>query len=55
MVIAGTTVSAFCYLQFFPFPNHENGWAPHAFFNVMEMERSREIEGATARYADLEA
>ncbi|KAF5759937.1 putative phosphatidate phosphatase [Helianthus annuus] len=54
-MIIGTTVSAFCYLQFFPFPNHENGWAPHAFFNVMEMERSREIEGATARYADLEA
>ncbi|KAL8253353.1 hypothetical protein R6Q59_037046 [Mikania micrantha] len=53
--IIGTIVSAFCYLQFFPFPNHENGWAPHAFFTMMEMERSREKAGASARFADLEA
>lgn len=52
--LIGTTVAAFCYLQFFPFPNHKNGWAPHAFIAVMEMERSQDGEGANARFADLE-
>ncbi|CAI9302096.1 unnamed protein product [Lactuca saligna] len=50
--IIGTVVAAFCYLQFFPFPNHENGWAPHAFFAMMERERSREAANA---HHDLEA
>nr|XP_043618047.1 probable lipid phosphate phosphatase 4 [Erigeron canadensis] len=52
--LIGTTVAAFCYLQFFPFPNHKNGWAPHAFIAVMEMERSLNAEGANARSADLD-
>ena len=53
--IIGTTVSAFCYLQFFPFPNHENGWAPHAHFHVMEGEHAAmHAETANARSNDLE-
>ncbi|KAJ8753664.1 hypothetical protein K2173_026340 [Erythroxylum novogranatense] len=31
----GTVVAAFCYLQFYPFPHHEEGWAPHAFMNTL--------------------
>ncbi|KAK4751003.1 hypothetical protein SAY87_004485 [Trapa incisa] len=39
--IIGTVISTSCYLQFFPFPNDPNGWAPHArYFRVLE-ERTR--------------
>ncbi|KAL4557341.1 hypothetical protein LXL04_035516 [Taraxacum kok-saghyz] len=49
--VIGTVVAAFCYLQFFPFPHHENGWAPHAFF----AERERLRDAANAHSHDLEA
>ncbi|KAL3748850.1 hypothetical protein ACJRO7_010003 [Eucalyptus globulus] len=38
--LLGSVVAAFCYLQFFPYPNDMNGWAPRAFFHTME-ERNR--------------
>ncbi|GKB17432.1 lipid phosphate phosphatase 1 [Tanacetum coccineum] len=53
--IIGTTVAAFCYLQFFPFPNAQNGWAPHAFLATMERERVQNREVVTAPLPDLEA
>ncbi|CAK9155778.1 unnamed protein product [Ilex paraguariensis] len=34
--LIGSAVSTLCYLQFFPLPHHENGWAPHAFFRMLE-------------------
>ncbi|KAK4479303.1 hypothetical protein RD792_014814 [Penstemon davidsonii] len=34
--LIGIVVSAVCYLQFFPFPHYNNGWAPHAFNRIME-------------------
>ncbi|KAF8025214.1 hypothetical protein BT93_F2147 [Corymbia citriodora subsp. variegata] len=38
--LIGSIIAAFCYLQFFPYPNDTNGWAPHSFFQMME-ERNR--------------
>ncbi|KAM7479672.1 hypothetical protein LguiA_027885 [Lonicera macranthoides] len=38
--LIGTVISAVCYLLFFPFPNEVNGWAPHAYFRMLE-----ELEG----------
>ncbi|XP_074376261.1 lipid phosphate phosphatase 2-like isoform X1 [Apium graveolens] len=35
----GSTISATCYLQFFPFPHLPNGWAPHASFTRIEDNR----------------
>ncbi|KAI4324672.1 hypothetical protein MLD38_030139 [Melastoma candidum] len=34
--LIGTVVSTFCYLQFFPMPYDVNGWAPHAYMQVIE-------------------
>ncbi|XP_030455351.1 lipid phosphate phosphatase 2-like [Syzygium oleosum] len=34
--LIGSVIAAFCYLQFFPWPNDINGWAPHTFFQMME-------------------
>ncbi|KDP35165.1 hypothetical protein JCGZ_10699 [Jatropha curcas] len=45
--LIGTVVAAFCYLQFFPFPNDTEGWAPHAFF-AMLAEKNR-VEGSGRR------
>ncbi|GLT48861.1 hypothetical protein SLA2020_224530 [Shorea laevis] len=33
--LIGSTVASFCYLQSFPFPNREDGWAPHVYFEVL--------------------
>ncbi|GLT51968.1 hypothetical protein SLA2020_253370 [Shorea laevis] len=33
--LIGSTVASFCYLQAFPFPNREDGWAPHVYFEVL--------------------
>ncbi|XP_010032374.2 lipid phosphate phosphatase 2 isoform X2 [Eucalyptus grandis] len=38
--LIGSIIASFCYLQFFPYPNDTNGWAPHSFFQMME-ERNR--------------
>ncbi|XP_048228534.1 lipid phosphate phosphatase 1 isoform X2 [Ricinus communis] len=32
----GLVVSAFCYMQFFPAPYHEQGWGPYAYFRALE-------------------
>ncbi|XP_004135081.1 lipid phosphate phosphatase 2 [Cucumis sativus] len=41
--IIGLVVSAFCYLQFFPPPNNDNGWGPYAYFIAQEeFHRSRD-------------
>ncbi|KAJ7975167.1 lipid phosphate phosphatase 2 [Quillaja saponaria] len=34
--LIGVTVSSICYLQLFPFPHYEHGWAPHAYFKMLE-------------------
>ncbi|XP_073064448.1 lipid phosphate phosphatase 2-like isoform X2 [Primulina eburnea] len=33
--LLGLTVASFCYLQFFPPPYDVDGWAPHAYFNML--------------------
>lgn len=33
--LLGVTVSSFCYLQFFPPPYDTDGWAPHAYFQML--------------------
>ncbi|EPS65632.1 hypothetical protein M569_09147, partial [Genlisea aurea] len=34
--LLGAVIASFCYLQFFPPPYHTDGWAPHAYFNMLE-------------------
>ncbi|XP_047944198.1 lipid phosphate phosphatase 2-like [Salvia hispanica] len=52
----GIVVSSICYLQFFPFPNCNNGWATHAFIRMMEENRFEcdieEIETTQFRHED---
>ncbi|XP_038710896.1 lipid phosphate phosphatase 2-like isoform X2 [Tripterygium wilfordii] len=38
--ILGTTVSSFCYLQFFPPPYDMDGWGPHAYFQMLAESRN---------------
>ncbi|KAL2542538.1 Lipid phosphate phosphatase 2 [Abeliophyllum distichum] len=33
--LLGVTVASLCYLQFFPPPYDVDGWAPHAYFNML--------------------
>ncbi|KAL8161311.1 hypothetical protein V2J09_012800 [Rumex salicifolius] len=33
--LLGTVVAFFCYLQFFPPPYDEDGWGPHAYFQML--------------------
>uniref|UniRef100_A0A7C9CJT7 Phosphatidic acid phosphatase type 2/haloperoxidase domain-containing protein n=1 Tax=Opuntia streptacantha TaxID=393608 RepID=A0A7C9CJT7_OPUST len=44
--IIGTFVASLCYLQFFPLPHDENGWAPYAYFRTFN-ERS-DVSSETA-------
>ncbi|CAL1405368.1 unnamed protein product [Linum trigynum] len=44
--VLGLTVSAFCYLQFFPPPYHPQGWGPYAYFRALEEAREG-TSGAT--------
>ncbi|EEF37504.1 phosphatidic acid phosphatase, putative [Ricinus communis] len=39
--LIGTTVAACCYLQSFPYPNDAEGWAPHAFFEMIAERKSQ--------------
>ncbi|XP_052187238.1 lipid phosphate phosphatase 2-like isoform X2 [Diospyros lotus] len=34
--LLGLVVAVFCYLQFFPPPNRDNGWGPYAYFLALE-------------------
>ncbi|KAI4302559.1 hypothetical protein MLD38_038288 [Melastoma candidum] len=46
--LIGTVISTFCYLQFFPMPYDTNGWAPHAYFSMIE-ESNRDGGSAQRR------
>ncbi|XP_047263233.1 lipid phosphate phosphatase 2-like isoform X2 [Capsicum annuum] len=37
--LIGFTVAALCYLQFFPPPYHDQGWATYAYFRALEESR----------------
>ncbi|KAF7816155.1 putative lipid phosphate phosphatase 4 isoform X1 [Senna tora] len=39
--LIGLTVSTTCYLLLFPLPYREQGWAPHAYFQMMEDRETR--------------
>ncbi|KAL8141835.1 LOW QUALITY PROTEIN: hypothetical protein V2J09_014867 [Rumex salicifolius] len=45
--IIGTTVATFCYLQFFPYPHDDNGWAPYAYFNMMNEMNTSQMNSTT--------
>lgn len=38
--LLGLTVASFCYLQFFPPPYDIDGWAPHAYLNMVAESQS---------------
>ncbi|XP_047973258.1 lipid phosphate phosphatase 2-like isoform X2 [Salvia hispanica] len=38
--LLGLTVASFCYLQFFPPPYDTDGWAPHAYLNMVAESQS---------------
>ncbi|XP_062145335.1 lipid phosphate phosphatase 2-like [Alnus glutinosa] len=38
--LLGMTVASFCYLQFFPAPYDVDGWAPHAYFEMLTESRN---------------
>ncbi|XP_045819189.1 lipid phosphate phosphatase 2-like [Trifolium pratense] len=38
--LIGTTISSFCYLQFFPPPYDSDGWGPHAYFQMLAESRN---------------
>ncbi|KAI4367006.1 hypothetical protein MLD38_022794 [Melastoma candidum] len=40
-------VATFCYLQFFPPPNHSEGWGPYAYFRELEESGDVNTENAT--------
>ncbi|CAI8596965.1 unnamed protein product [Vicia faba] len=41
----GITVSSMCYLLLFPFPTYQHGWAPHAFFYMLDLEEGQNSQG----------
>ncbi|MBA0787276.1 hypothetical protein Gotri_027135 [Gossypium trilobum] len=47
--LIGTSMAAFCYLQFFPCPHYEDGWAPHAYFKMIAERQSDESPESTVR------
>ncbi|XP_059451994.1 lipid phosphate phosphatase 2-like [Corylus avellana] len=38
--LLGMTIASFCYLQFFPPPYDVDGWAPHAYFQMLAESRN---------------
>ncbi|GAA0151495.1 phosphatase [Lithospermum erythrorhizon] len=38
--LIGLTIASFCYLQFFPPPYSEDGWGPHAYFEMLAESRN---------------
>ncbi|KAI4367016.1 hypothetical protein MLD38_022803 [Melastoma candidum] len=40
-------VATFCYLQFFPPPNHSEGWGPYSYFRELEESGDVNMENAT--------
>ncbi|CAA2980872.1 lipid phosphate phosphatase 2-like [Olea europaea subsp. europaea] len=45
--LLGMTIASFCYLQFFPPPYHVDGWAPHAYFNMLADSRNGNQSSST--------
>ncbi|XP_021292326.1 lipid phosphate phosphatase 2-like [Herrania umbratica] len=46
--LIGSTMAAFCYLQFFPSPHNEDGWAPHAYFQMLADRHAAQSSGTRA-------
>ncbi|KAK9925813.1 hypothetical protein M0R45_023078 [Rubus argutus] len=38
--LLGLVIASICYLQSFPLPNQDEGWAPHTYFLTMAAERN---------------
>ncbi|KAM5570502.1 lipid phosphate phosphatase 2 [Rosa sericea] len=57
--LIGIVIASVCYLQSFPFPNQENGWAPHVYFRVMAAQLSdasaTRLNNLNTRRPDVEA
>ncbi|KAK9039796.1 hypothetical protein V6N11_014985 [Hibiscus sabdariffa] len=51
--LIGSSMAAFCYLQFFPFPHYHDGWAPHAYFKMIA-ERQRCAESPESAVTPLQ-
>ncbi|KAJ9676918.1 hypothetical protein PVL29_022092 [Vitis rotundifolia] len=49
--LIGMTVASFCYLQCFPFPHVKDGWAPHAYFQVLA--EGNHVQSSTTRIPSL--
>ncbi|EYU40817.1 hypothetical protein ABFS82_12G072100 [Erythranthe guttata] len=47
--LLGLTVASFCYLQFFPPPYDLDGWAPHAYFNMMAESQNDNVSSTNNR------
>ncbi|KAI4367020.1 hypothetical protein MLD38_022807 [Melastoma candidum] len=45
--LLGFMVATFCYLQFFPPPNHSEGWGPYSYFRELEESGDVNMENAT--------
>ncbi|GAU25625.1 hypothetical protein TSUD_49770 [Trifolium subterraneum] len=57
--LIGTTISSFCYLQFFPPPYDSEGWGPHAYFQMLAESRNGAqppviIDSQVAQSAELQ-
>ncbi|XP_050376443.1 lipid phosphate phosphatase 2-like [Argentina anserina] len=56
--LIGIVIASVCYLQSFPYPNQEEGWAPHIYFQMMVVERndasSRRLNPFNAQRSDVE-
>nr|XP_011464515.1 PREDICTED: lipid phosphate phosphatase 2-like [Fragaria vesca subsp. vesca] len=56
--LIGIVIASICYLQSFPYPNKEEGWAPHIYHLMMAAERNdalaTRLEPLHARRSDVE-
>ncbi|XVF50618.1 hypothetical protein PTKIN_Ptkin04bG0116100 [Pterospermum kingtungense] len=46
--LIGSTITTFCYLQFFPYPHDEDGWAPHAYFQMLADRNGADSPGCSS-------
>ncbi|KAL6539013.1 Lipid phosphate phosphatase 2 [Orobanche minor] len=52
--LLGLTVASFCYLQFFPPPYDIDGWAPHAYHNMLADSQSDDNNRNHVSQSELE-
>ncbi|KAL6573748.1 Lipid phosphate phosphatase 2 [Orobanche hederae] len=52
--LLGLTVASFCYLQFFPPPYDVDGWAPHAYHNMLADSQSDDNNRNHVSQSELE-